>query len=72
MDEAVDCLHRRDAGADEDRRHDEVAGALLGHKGAHEEGDPERDRGQRVAEVVDQVGQQRHAAGRDEDHALQD
>lgn len=72
VDQAIDRRRRRDAGADEDRGDDEVAGALLSHERAHDERDPHRDRGECVADVVDQVGQQRHAARGDEDDALQD
>ena len=57
VDEALDRLVERDAGRDEDREHDGEPGELLGAEVAQEERDPERDRGQRVAEVVDQVGQ---------------
>jgi hypothetical protein len=78
-DEVVDLLgvdqspHRLDpgdAGGDEDRQDDEVAGAALGPLRAQGEGDPERDRRRRVAEVVDQVGEQGDAAGEDEDRRL--
>ena len=59
VDQAVDRLAEGDAGADEDRRDDEVAGVLLGLERAHQEGGAERNRGERVADVVDQVGEQR-------------
>ena len=68
VDQAVDRLEAGDAGADEDRRDDEVAGALLGPK-ERSRNAIQRHRGQRVAEVVDQVGEQRDAAGREEDAA---
>ena len=61
MDEALDGLAERDQGADEDREHDGETGESLPTQAAEEEGKPERDRGERVAEVVDQVGQQRDA-----------
>jgi hypothetical protein len=61
VDEAADRFGGRDAGADEDRRDDDVAGSLLGLERAQQERRPERDGGQRVAEVVDQVGEQRDA-----------
>ena len=70
MDEALDRLVEGDAGGDEDREHDGEPGELLAAEGAQEERDPERHRGQRVAEVVDQVGEQRDRAGEDEDRGL--
>jgi hypothetical protein len=42
----------------------------LGALGAQEESDGERDGGERVAGVVDQVSQQRGTVGRDVDRAL--
>ena len=60
MDEALDRLAERDEGADEDRGDDREAGEALAAETAEEEGEPERNRGQRVAEVVDQVSEQRH------------
>ena len=70
VDQAADRLHERDAGAEEDRRDDEVAGRLLASRAAEEERDPERHGGERVAEVVDQVGEERDAVARDEDDDL--
>ena len=67
VDQAQDRLIRSYASRDEDRRHDGQAGQALGALGAHRERDTERDRGQRVPAVVDQVGQQRQAAG-DREH----
>ena len=58
------------AGADQNRGDDEEAGEALGPFGAQQKGDTERNRGQRVAEVVDQIGEQRDAAGGDEDQHL--
>src|SRR5918994_860411 len=55
IDEAHDRFVEGDAGGDEDGEHDCEAGELLAADGAQEEGDPERDGGERVAEVVDQV-----------------
>jgi hypothetical protein len=72
VDQTLDRLPQRDAGADEDRCHHEVACAFLGLEGAQQERDPQRNGGQRVPEVVDQVGQQRDAAGEHEHHELQD
>jgi hypothetical protein len=57
VDEALDRLVERDCGGDEDRQYDEEARELFAAKGAEEEGDAERDGGERVAEVVDQVGE---------------
>jgi len=42
VDQPLDRLPERDAGADEDRRDNEVAGRLLAAGAAQEEGDPER------------------------------
>ena len=70
VDEALDRLVERDAGGDEDREHDGEPGQLLAAEAAQEERDPERDRRQRVAEVVDQVGEQRDRTGQDEDREL--
>ena len=72
VDQAVDGFECRDAGADEDRRDDEIPGALLGQERAQQKRDSERDRRERVSEVVDQVGEQGHAAGREEDRALRE
>ena len=66
----LDRLVERDAGADEDRGDDERARRASRRGRAEEEGDPERDRGECVAEVVDQVGEQRDAAGGKEDRGL--
>jgi hypothetical protein len=70
IDQPLNRLPERNASTDEDRRDDEVAGALLRCEGAHEEGDPQRHRGQRISEVVDQVGEERDAAGEHEHSAL--
>jgi hypothetical protein len=61
VDEALDRLHERDHGADQDGQHDAESGQTLSAQAAEEEREPQRDRCQRVAEVVDQVGEQRHA-----------
>ena len=55
VDQTLDGLHARDAGAEEDRGDDEVAGRLLAPRAPEEERDPERHGGQCVAEVVDQI-----------------
>ena len=59
MEQPLDRLVAGDTGGDEDRRDDEEAGQLLAAVRAEQEGDPERHGGQRVADVVDQVGEQR-------------
>ena len=48
-----------DARGDEDRRDDREPRPALGARAAQRERDPQRDRRQRVAGVVDQVGEQR-------------
>ena len=72
VEQAVDGLEGGDARAEEDRRDDEVARALLRADRAQQERGTERDRRRRVADVVDQVGEQRHAAGGDEDERLRE
>jgi hypothetical protein len=57
VDEPLD----RDESADKDREHDRETGQTFSFEAAEEEGEAERDRGQRIAEVVDQVGKQRDA-----------
>ena len=59
VDEALDRHVERDAGGDEDRENDGEPGESLSANAAQKERDPERDRGQGIAEVVDEVGQQR-------------
>src|SRR5439155_435815 len=70
VDEAVDRLDGRDAGAGEDGGDDEVTGALLGREGAQQERGAEGERGERVAEVVDEVGEQGDARCGDEHRDL--
>jgi hypothetical protein len=70
VNQAQDRLIRGNARGKEDRRHDRQAGQALGARGAHGERDPERDRGQGVPAVVDQVGQQRQAAAEREHDRL--
>ena len=72
VDRGAHRLDPRDAGADEDREDHEEARAPLGGDGAQQERDPQRDRGERVAGVVDQVGQQRDAPGAHEDQQLRE
>jgi hypothetical protein len=57
VDEALNRFVERNGGGDEDREHDEEAGELLATEGAEKECDPKRDGGERIAEVVDQVGE---------------
>ncbi len=44
----------------------------LGASGTHQEGNSERYSRQRVANIVDQVGEQSNAVRRDEDDSLRD
>jgi hypothetical protein len=60
----------RDAGGDEDGEDDGIAGPALGAAAPKQEGGPDGERGQGVAAVVDQVGEQRDAAREDEDERL--
>jgi len=55
MDEAQDRLIAGDAGRDEDRGDDEQPGDPLSADRAQEEGNAQRERRGRIAEVVDQV-----------------
>jgi hypothetical protein len=61
VNEALDRLSERDEGADEDGEHDRQSRDSLSACAAKEEREPERDRGERVSEVMDQVGEQRDA-----------
>ena len=70
VDEALDRLVERDARGHEDREHDGEAGELLGAEAAQVEGDPERNGGQRVPEVVHEVGEERDRACEHEDREL--
>lgn len=70
MEEALDGLVEGCAGRDEDRQDDDEAGDLLGAEALEEEGDAEGNRGQRIAEVVDEVGEERNRAREDEDGEL--
>ena len=56
MDKAPYSLNPRYTRTDEDGRHDGQAGASLCYLRVQRERDPERHGGQRIAEVVDQVG----------------
>src|SRR5207247_5073689 len=55
---------------DEDREHDRERGPPLTARAPEVEGDPEWNRGERVSEVVDQVGEQRDAQGPGVDERL--
>ena len=72
MDQANNGLHPGDARADEDGRHDRQARAPLGQRGAQRKRDAQRHGCQGVAEVVDQISQQRDAAAGDEHDRLGD
>ncbi len=72
MDEAPDRLVERDTGGDEDGQHDGEPRELLAADAAQEERDSERHRGQRVAEVVDQIREQRDRVRQQEDEQLRD
>jgi hypothetical protein len=70
MQQAVNCHIAGYAGADENHGDDKQARVALSPLGAQQKGDTERNRSERVAKVVDQIGEQRDAAGRDEDQRL--
>src|SRR5215208_2504801 len=72
MDEPRDGLVAGDVGADEDREHDREAGPALRAGATKRERDAERDGGGGVADVVDEVGEQRDRARGDEDEDLGD
>ena len=71
LDQPVDRLEAGDAGGGEDGEHDREPRPALGAGAAEGEGDTERDRRRGVAHVVDQVGEQRHAARGEEDDGLE-
>jgi hypothetical protein len=52
MDEALDRLAERDEGADEDGEDNRQAAETLSLCAAKEEREPERNRGERVSEVM--------------------
>ena len=70
VDEPLDRRVERNAGADEDRGDDRESGEPLTACASQEERNAEGDGGQGVTEVVDQICEQRHRPGRDEDHGL--
>jgi hypothetical protein len=72
VEEALDGLVQRHARRDENREYDRKTGELLAPEAAKEERYAERDGGQRIAEVVDQVGEQRDRVGEEEDYELRD
>ena len=61
MDDALDRLAQRDQGADEDCGDDREPGYPFAAQASQKESQPERDRGQCVAEIVNEVREQRHA-----------
>ena len=61
VNEALNRLTKRNEGADEDRDHDGEPSPPLTTSASEVERDPKRDGGQCVAEVVDQVCEQRDA-----------
>jgi hypothetical protein len=60
------------AGTDEDREDDEVARGLLGPLAAKQERGTEWERGQRVAHIVNQVGEESDTVGEHEDRGLRE
>ena len=61
MDEPHDGCVEGDAGRDEDRKHDRDPRKSFATNATEVKGDSERDRRERIAEVVDDVGEQRDA-----------
>jgi len=70
VDEAIHGLPERDARRHQDREHDGVACPPLGASGAEEEGRSDRDSGEGVPEVVDEIGQKGNAPGEGVDARL--
>ena len=70
VDDPVDRESARDHGAREDRQHDEEPAARSARGERSRNARAERHGGQRVAGVVDEVGEQRDAAGGDVDRGL--
>ena len=60
VNQALDRFEGRDRCRHEDRQHHCVSGPLLAAFASGEERDAQRDRRERVAAVVDQVGEERH------------
>jgi hypothetical protein len=71
VDQPDDRFVQRDASRKEDREDDRVAGPPFGAGAAEEEGRADRDRGQRIARIVDQIGEERDAPREDEDQHLE-
>ena len=63
LDETLDRLVERDTRRRENGKDDCEARDLLGAEATEEERDSERDGGERVAEVVNEVGEERDGAG---------
>jgi hypothetical protein len=61
IDEAQNRLDERDARADKDNEHNDDSGEAFATRAAKEEGEAERYRRRRIAEVVNQIGEERHA-----------
>ncbi len=72
MNKSADGLDARHARTSENGGYDGQAGASLRDLGVQSERDPEWHGGQRITEVVDQVGQQSDAAAGDEHEGLSD
>src|ERR1035437_796504 len=72
VDEAENRLDPRHARADEDGRNDEQSRLALGSLRTHQEGDSQGNCGERVPEVVDEVGQQCDRTRQYEDERLSD
>src|SRR4051794_17447097 len=70
VDQALDRFIERDAGRDEDGQDDCEPGELLAPKRAEKERDSERQSGERVAHVMDQVGEKGDRVRQDEDRQL--
>ncbi len=72
VDEPQHRFHSRDARADENGGDHEQTGDSFGPLGTQEKSNSQRHGRQRVTEVVDQVGKQRHLAREREDQHLGD
>jgi hypothetical protein len=70
VDQADDALVQGNQCADQDREDDEESGKPLGSLASEYERDPEGHRRERVADVVDQVCEERDAVADDEDRQL--
>ena len=71
MNQTVDRLVSGYARRDEDRCNDRVTGPAFATRTSEEERDTERNRGQCVTDVVDQVGEERDGVGQQEHQGLQ-